>query len=145
MQEELHGFEVYGNRYERKEDTVAVLLQCFNELNTVTNPDHPGINNVSGKFICKRQGDNVLLEYHLMELHLDDPTRCESFVKECDSAVKKMAKKLKSAFKKATKSALTLKDNNKSGWHREQVSLNGRWYLRVWRNYSVSPSVTEDE
>lgn len=141
-----HGYQVLGTPYSAAEDHVAALVQCFNEINSRPPSDNPSIKPVSGRFICKRQGDRVMLEYHLMETGLDDPRRCESFVKDCHSAVAKMATELKKAFKKKTKTALTLTEDKKSaGWHREQVSLNGRWYLRVWRVYDVSPGSTQED
>jgi hypothetical protein len=146
MPENQRGFDVYGTAYSAKDDHVAALVQCFNEINSLPAQDHPGIPKAVGKFICKRQGDRLMIEYHLMELDLDDPSRCESFVKEIHKAVADMATDLKREFKKKTKIALKLKeDKDSAGWHREQVSLNRQWYLRVWRAYDISPEVTQSD
>lgn len=140
------GFDVYGKAYRAEDDLVSALVQCFNEINSQPAPDHPGVKPVSGRFTCKRQGDKLMIGYHMMELDLDEPRRREEFVNDCHKAIATMASKLKSAFKKKTKTALGLKeDKGGSGWNCEQVSLNRQHHLRVWRVYSVSPEATQED
>ncbi len=146
MAQRERGFDVLGTAYDPAEDYVAALVQCFNDINMRPAPDNPGVERAVGRFMCKRQGDLVMIEYHLMELGLDDNRRCQDFVDECDKAVAEMAKELKKQFKSRTKVVLKLKeDKDKRNWAREKVSLNGQWYLRCWRVYSVSPEADQSE
>lgn len=140
------GFEVVGKPYEHDKDVVAQLAQVFDELNRRPPEDGPGVAQAAGRFIMKRAGDRVMLEYHLMDLYLDDNKKCEGLVKDIHKGIGTFAGDLKKEFKKRAKVALKLKeDKDSAGWHREKVSLNGHWYLRCWRVYDVTPEADQSD
>ncbi len=146
MAEKNTGFDVLGTRYEHSRDVVAQLQQVFNDLNARPPDEGPGVANSAGRFILKRQGDRVMLEYHLMDRNLDDNGKCEGLVKDILKGIGTLVTQLKKEYRKRTKAALGMKeDKASSGWHREKVTLNGHWYLRCWRVYDVTPEADQSE
>lgn len=145
MPEDNRSFDVLGKQYDLDKDYVAALKACFDEINKTSVTDSPYVN-ASKKFIMKRQGDRVMLEVHMMEKYLDDNNRCQDFIKECHKMLADLVRDLKKAFKKKTKETLKVTElKTSAGWHREQVNLNGHWYLRVWRMYDVKPEADQSD
>jgi hypothetical protein len=133
-----HGFEVNSDAYGGGErDLVSDLAQAISEIPRET---------PSGGFIVKRQGDRLMIEYQMVETYLHDRGKLDGLVKEVEKLMREYVSNLKKAFKKISKQALKLKEVKGSrGFNVDKISLNDRWYLRVWCSYEVGPAVTADE
>lgn len=142
-EEKNRGFDVSGTAYNHDKDLVAQLIQVFSDISNRPAEDYPGLPNAVGRFMLKRTGDRLMIEYHLQDTFLNDTKKTQGLVQEAHKAIATLCTQLKKEFKKRTKTTLDLKEHKDSaGYHLEQVSLNGRWYLRTWRMYDVSPEAT---
>lgn len=137
MAEKNRSFDILGD--DQEPDLVSALLQSHMDIKGDFGTSAAGI-------LLKRTGDRVFLEYHCYETSLDDRGKLEGLCKEVEKVLADYVKALKKDVKKKTKKALKLKEIKElKDYSVDKVSLNDRWYLRLWRVYEVSPSTWDED
>lgn len=112
---------------ERPDSLLSAIHQTADELKSET-PNY-GV-------IISTAGNTVKVLYHGYEMNL--PVRIKQIQELAEDALKKAINELKKGVKKKGVKGFDLKElKDKAGSSSERVSLNERYYFRLWRVFEV--------
>lgn len=84
-------------------------------------------------------GDKLRLNYHCLEVAVHIGNKITELETAADKILNQAVKKIKSEFKKRTKKVLDLSEDKKTrDMTVQKVSLNERYHVVFWRNYSTT-------
>jgi hypothetical protein len=113
-------FDVIGTPYSHGIDRAAAIKQAASEIKSAS-PAHG--------FSCQLSGTRMVLSIHLVETYLDDPSRRDSVLEECEKSIKKYLSELRKRIKKEFKDFKATEIKQLRTYDLERISLNNVWKL----------------